>query len=32
MDKGKEECMDSEGNGVTLNEGAEGGPSSPSGE
>jgi hypothetical protein len=31
-DKGKEECMDPEGNGVTMNEGEEGAPGPPSGE
>jgi hypothetical protein len=31
-DKGEEECVDSEGNGVTVNEEAEGGPGPPSGE
>jgi hypothetical protein len=31
-DKGQEECVDPEGNGVTINEGAEGGPGPPSGE
>jgi hypothetical protein len=30
--KGKKECVDPEGNGVTMNEGAEGGPGPPSGE
>jgi hypothetical protein len=29
-DRGKKECMDPEGNGVTMNEGAEGGPGPPS--
>ncbi len=31
-DKGKKECMDPEGNGVTMNEGAEAGPGPPGGE
>jgi hypothetical protein len=30
-DKGKKECVDPEGNGVTMNEGAEGGPALPVG-
>jgi hypothetical protein len=28
-DKGKKMCVDPEGNGVTMNEGAEGGPGPP---
>ncbi len=31
-DRGKKECVDPEGNGVTMNERAEGGPGPPSGE
>jgi hypothetical protein len=31
-DRGNEECVDPEGNGVTMSEGAEGGPGLPSGE
>jgi hypothetical protein len=31
-DRGKEEIVDPEGNGVIMSEGAEGGPGSPSGE
>jgi hypothetical protein len=31
-DMGKKECVDPEGNGVTMSEGAEGGPGPPSGE
>jgi hypothetical protein len=31
-DKGEKECVDPEGNGVTMNEGAEGGPCPPIGE
>jgi hypothetical protein len=31
-DRGKKECVDPEGNGVTMGEGAEGGPGPPSGE
>jgi hypothetical protein len=31
-DKGKKMCVDPEGNGVTMNEGAEGGPSPPGAE
>jgi hypothetical protein len=31
-DRGKKECVDPEVNGVTMREGAEGGPSPPSGE
>jgi hypothetical protein len=31
-DKGKKECVNPEGNGVTMNEGAKGGPGPPSGE
>jgi hypothetical protein len=31
-DKGKKECVDPEGNGVTMNEGAERGPGPPGGE
>jgi hypothetical protein len=30
MDKGEKECVDPEGNGVTMNEGTEGGPGPPS--
>ncbi len=29
-DRGKEECVDPEGNGVTMSEGTEGGPGPPS--
>jgi hypothetical protein len=32
MDRGKKECVDPEGNGVTMNEGTEGGPGPPNGE
>jgi hypothetical protein len=32
MDRGKKECVDPEGNGVTMSEGAEVGPGPPSGE
>ncbi len=31
MDKGEKECVDPEGNGVTMSEGADGGPAHPAG-